>query len=95
MRPKRRYILFEADSELSESEKNGVMGILREKYGKVDVIGLKESPKALIAKTTNDAAPKIRESDSALMVGGKRLVTVLTSGAIGNLKKRARRGRGA
>jgi len=39
-------------------------------------------------KTTNVVAPFLREG--LLKVRGKTLTTVLTSGAIGNLKRRAR-----
>jgi hypothetical protein len=55
------------------------------------VISVKGSPRTLIVKTTNEVAPKLRGDSESIVIGGKRLVTVLTSGAIVNLKKRASR----
>ncbi len=69
------------------------MGLLEEaigsRRGPAKAIAVKGNPRAVIVKTSNLVAPLLRGDGRDLHVGGKRLVSVLTSGAIGNLKKRA------
>jgi hypothetical protein len=62
---------------------------LDERYGKVKMIPLKENSNAVVVKTDNRIAEMIKEPEWGLVVGGKRIVPVLTSGAIVNLKRRA------
>jgi hypothetical protein len=87
----KRYVLLVADGELSDGDRRALSTILEGRYGKVTVIAVDQSPRAVIVKTTNTVAPLLRESSSGLLVGEKRLVTVLTSGSIGKLKSRAPR----
>ncbi len=84
----KRYVLLVADGELSDGDRKNLSLLLEEKYGKVTVIPV-ENPRAVIVKTTNAVAPLLREMSGELHLGGKRLVTVLTSGSIGKLKSRA------
>ncbi len=80
-----------ADSELSDDDLKRLSQVLEQRHGKVTVIAVKANPRAVIVKTTNVVAPVLREASGEMMLGGKRLVTVLTSGSIGKLKRRASR----
>jgi len=53
------------------------------------LIEVQGNPRAVIVKTTNEFAPSFRTDEGAPTIGGKRLTAVLTSGAVGNLKRRA------
>ncbi|MDA4121004.1 MAG: hypothetical protein OK404_01185 [Thaumarchaeota archaeon] len=63
--------------------------ILRQRHGELKLIKVKGSTRAVIIKTTNGAVSEMRHDSGKLVVHGAELVTVLTSGAIGKLKKRA------
>lgn len=78
-----------ADAEISEADKKDLSSILEQRHGKVKLISVDSNPKAVIVKTTNMAAPLLRNVENTLTVGGKSLTPVLTSGAVGNLKRRA------
>ncbi len=85
----KRYVLFQADSDLSEEDVRAFTEIMEGRHRPMKVISVKGSPRALIVKTTDAVAPKLRGDSESIVIGGKKLVTVLTSGAIVNLKKRA------
>lgn len=85
----KRYVLLVADGELSAGNRRDLSAILERRHGKVTVIPVEKNPRAVIVKTTNSVAPLLRETSGELHLGGKRLVTVLTSGSIGKLKNRA------
>jgi hypothetical protein len=55
----------------------------------VKLIKVQGAANALIVKTTSDEATEIRRRSGRLGIAGAQLATVLTSGAIGKLKKRA------
>ncbi|MDG6991046.1 MAG: hypothetical protein JRM99_06455 [Nitrososphaerota archaeon] len=61
-------------------------------YGPVKVFGVEGNPRAVIVKTDVHNSTLMRERGDAFGVGGKKLSPVLTSGAVGNLKRRAREG---
>lgn len=85
----KRYVLFEADTDLSEEEKKEFGRILEKRYGKMPLIDVRGNEKALIIKANNAVAAAIKEQSSEILIGGKKLTTKLVSGAIGNLKRRA------
>ncbi len=85
----KRYVLLVADAELTTAEANELSTLLERRYGKVKLIEVEGNRSAIIVKTTNEVAPLLREAGAALKVGRKGLSTVLTSGAVGKLKKRA------
>ena len=89
----KRYVLLVADGELSVNDRRDLSVMLERKHGKVTVIPVEKNLRAVIVKTTNAVAPLLRETNGELRLGGKRLVTVLTSGSIGKLKSRASGGR--
>jgi hypothetical protein len=63
--------------------------VLEKKGWKAKVLPVKGNPRALIVRTTNEFAPLMRGEGEGLRVGGQVLKSVLTSGAVGNLKRRA------
>jgi hypothetical protein len=82
-------VLLLANADLSEAERRELSGMLESRHGKVKVISVEDNPRAVIVKTTNEVAPQLRSSEEPLMVRGKALTAVLTSGAIGKLKRQA------
>lgn len=85
----KRYVLLVAEGELTSEEMKEIGGILEGRYGKVKMIPLKENPRAVVVKTDVFIATKLKEPEWALVIGGKKVRSVLTSGAIVNLKRRA------
>ncbi|MGD0146041.1 MAG: hypothetical protein ABSB53_04205 [Nitrososphaerales archaeon] len=85
----KRYVLLVADEALSEGDRKGLSVMLEARYGKVTVIPVEKNPRAVIVKTTDSVAPLLREMSGELHLGGRLLVTVLTSGSINKLKSRA------
>jgi hypothetical protein len=85
----KRYVLFFAESELSEDDLLRFSEVVRGYHQTAKIIAVKGNQKAVIVKTTNQVAPVLRDIRPGIRVGGIDFVSVLTSGAIGNLKKRA------
>jgi hypothetical protein len=85
----KRYLLFVADAGLSEQDLKSLDKLLRERHDPIKVIPVKANQAAVIVKTSNIVAARLREDSARLKVGGKDLRCILTSGAIGNLKRRA------
>ena len=85
----KRYLLFYAKSNLSEDDLRRFTEVVRGWHQEAKVIPVKGNPRAVIVRTTNQVAPLLRDIKPGIRVGGVELVSVLTSGAIGNLKKRA------
>jgi len=85
----KRYVLYLASSNLSEDDLRRFSELIRGRYPESKVIAVRENPRAVIVKTTNQIVPALREAGPGLKVGMIDLVSVLTSGAIGNLKRRA------
>jgi hypothetical protein len=88
-RTTKRYVLFMAEGDLSDGEVKELAGIIERRHPGSKLIQLKGNPRAVIVKTTNESAPGFRDPGSGFGVAGKALRPVLTSGAIGNLKRRA------
>ncbi len=80
-----------ADADLTETDRKDLGEILTRMHGRLKLIEVEGNPRALIVKTTNEVAPRLRDPEHALTVGGKGLATALTSGSVGNLKRRASR----
>jgi hypothetical protein len=85
----KRYVLLMSEGEFSTEEIKRIGEILEGRYGKVKMIPLKENSKAVVVKTDNEVATKLKYPEWALVIGGKKVRPVLTSGAIVNLKRRA------
>ena len=85
----KRYVLFTSDDSLSEDDVREFGRTLESRHGKLKLIPVKGNARAIIVKSTNDVAPVMRESSGRLSVGGKTLTVVLTSGAVGKLKRAA------
>jgi hypothetical protein len=84
----KRYVLLASDVDLTEGDLKLITEMIKGRHDSAKVIPIKGNPRAVIVKTSNTVAPLLRE-ERTFDVGSKRLVSVLTSGAIGNLKKRA------
>jgi len=81
--------LFYANVDLSEEDFRRFSEIVRGWHQTAKVISVKRNPRAIIIRTTNQIAPVLRDVKPCIKVGGVEFISVLTSGAIGNLKKRA------
>ena len=79
-----------ADGDITEEEAKAIAADLERSYGGTKVIRLEGSPKVVIVKTTDEVARKLRNAERNPLVHGRRLATILTSGAIGNLKRRVK-----
>ena len=85
----KRYVLLVAGSDLSDSELKALGSAIERRHPGDRLIEVRGNPRAVIVKTTNEIAPSFRTAEGAPSAGGKRLTAVLTSGAVGNLKRRA------
>ena len=85
----KRYVLLYANSDLTEEDFRRFSEVIRGWQETAKVIPVKGNRKAVIVRTTNRVAPVLRDIKPGIRVGCVELVSVLTSGAIGNLKKRA------
>jgi len=85
----KRYILFYSKSDLSEDDLRRLSEVIRGWHQGARIITVKRNPRAVIIKTTNQTVTYLRDIKPGIKVGGVEFVSVLTSGAIGNLKKRA------
>ncbi len=85
----KRYVLLLADVDISEGQLKELQLMLEARHGKVKVIAVKGNPRAAIVKTTNAVAPLLRDQGHPIFLGGEKVESVLTSGAVGNLKRRA------
>lgn len=86
----KRYVLLEADGDVTPQEWRGFAHHLEERFGKLKVIPVEVNNRAFVVKTDNSTAPRIREKSSELRAGDRRVASVLTSGSIGKLKRRAK-----
>ena len=82
-------MLFLSKSDLSEEDLRRFLEVIRRLLSEAKITAVKGNPKAVIVKTTNLVAPMLRDLEPGIKVGRTELESVLTSGAIGNLKKRA------
>ena len=90
VRPGKRYVLITWDGGTLSAEERKKLTRLLEQRGKVNLIPIDGWERSLVVKTDVEGAASIRDSFNHVMIGGRRVATVLTSGCIGNLKKRAR-----
>lgn len=91
-RTAKRYVLFRAESELGEPEMKALSAALASMGWKAKVIAVDGSPKSVIVRTDNGTASRIRAQGGRITAGGRVFVSLLTSGAVGNLKRRAGEG---
>ena len=85
----KRYVLFLAKTDLTEEDLRRFSEVIGGRHQAAKVIAVKGNNRAVIVKTTNQVAPILRGAGQGMNVSGVQLVTVVTSGAIGKLKKRA------
>ena len=85
----KRYVLFEADGDLSDDDRKEFGRIMEQRHGKTLLTDVKGNPRAVIFKTNNAVTAAIRERSSTVSIGKKKLKIELVSGGIGKLKRRA------
>ena len=85
----KRYLLFYTTSDQSDDDLRRLAEIIRRWDQTAKVIQVKRNPRAVIIKTTNQTATVLRDIKPGVRLNGVDYVPVLTSGSIGNLKKRA------
>ena len=90
-RGSKRYVLLVAGEDLTAEEVKELGSVVERRHPGAKVIQVEGNSRAIIIRTTNEVAPVLRTGEGALKVGGKELTPVLTSGAVGNLKRRASR----
>lgn len=78
-----------AGADLSDAERKEIGTALERRHGEVKVIAVEGNRRAVIVKTSADVASLLRGEGMVPSVGRKRLVPILTSGAVGKLKRRA------
>ncbi|MDG7011478.1 MAG: hypothetical protein JRN11_03665 [Nitrososphaerota archaeon] len=86
----KRYLLLMAEGAVLEEEMKALAKVLGSEFGGVKVFGVDGNPRAVIVKGTVESAQWLREACERGAVGGRKMTPVLTSGAVGNLKRRAR-----
>jgi hypothetical protein len=89
MRVARRYVLYLADEELGDPGVQELSRILEGRHGKLKFIPVRGNGRALIVRTTPQVAAELRERSGTIQVGEIEVSTVLSSGVIGKLKRRA------
>lgn len=85
----KRYVLFLADRDMGEEEFRELASSLEERRWDSKLIEVRGAPRAVIVRTTAEYAALMREEGGMPSVRGRRLTPVMTSGAVGNLKRRA------
>jgi hypothetical protein len=89
-RPSKRYLLVASAGEMTARDTEDLARVLEPRHGRVKVIPVEGNRRAVIVKTTNEQVAEMQGTVAGLAIGGMGLTPILTSGAIGKLKKRAR-----
>jgi len=89
MRKPKRYVLIQAEGRLPQGDLHTLTRMLEERHGNVGMTLVDTSRTSLIVKTDPAGAKGIRESLAEARFGRMKVTTILTSGNIGKLKKRA------
>ena len=84
----KRYVLFLAESALTERDMTELASAAKGAYGAVKLIPVEGNPRAVILKTSDAVARVLRRAGNDGW-GAGLLTPVLTSGSIGKLKSRA------
>lgn len=86
----KRYVLLRAGWELTEEDFKALETVVGGTDPKGKVIRLKGSPDHVVVKADSSVSAKFRSPGADVRVPGGQLVSVLTSGAIVNLKRALR-----
>ena len=86
----KRYVLLVSERDASETEKKELRAKVERMYRGAKLIEVGGNSRAVILKTTNEVAPLMKGPEWSLEVEGNRWRAALTSGAVGNLKRRAK-----
>ena len=88
-RKPKRYVLIQAEGKLSPEDLSTLTRMLEQRHGSLGMTLVDSQLTSVIVKTDRAVAEAIRESLATSTFGGTRVRTVLTSGNIGKLKRRA------
>lgn len=86
---RKRYVLIQADGKLPPAELEALAKMLEQRHGATKLTMIEGAVTSLIAKTDVAGAHGIRDSLGDATFGKTRVKSVLTSGSIGKLKRRA------
>jgi hypothetical protein len=86
---RKRYLLLSAEGELSPEDEKRLSRLLELRHEKFSLIRVRGHQDHLIVKTDSKGAGEMRELFAGVEIGGKSVRSVLTSGCIGKLKRRA------
>ena len=86
----KRYVLLEAEEDVTPQERRDFVHILERRFGKLKAIPVEGNDRVLLVRTDNVTAPRLRGESPRMKIGDKRVVSILTSGSIGKLKRRAK-----
>ena len=84
----KRYVLYLAESPLSDSEVRFLEDVFKKRHPGLKVIAVRSNARAIVVKGDVRTAQELRVEGGLTVGDGVRLVPSLTSGAIGKLKKR-------
>ncbi len=85
----KRYVLLEADGDVSPEEWTALSRLVEARLGKAKVIQVEGNGRAVVVKTDSEGAARLREEGALLSARGRKVMSVLTSGSIGKLKRLA------
>jgi hypothetical protein len=86
---RKRYLLLSAEGGLSSEDEKRLTRLLEERYERFSLIRVRGHQDHMIVKTDGRSAEQMRELFDDVEIEGKRVRSVLTSGCIGKLKRRA------
>jgi hypothetical protein len=88
-RKPKRYVLIQAEGRLPNNELSKLTRMLEQRHGSLGFTLIDSPRTSLIVKTDRAVADDIRRSFENATFGGTRVKTIMTSGNIGKLKRRA------
>lgn len=91
---RKRYVLVSSGAVTPDEQKT-FLRYVEQRYGKVKAIQVDGKPGLMVLKTDVGGAQGMRESLAEVKVAGVHSATVLTSGCIGKLKRRAAESKGS
>ena len=86
---RKRYVLVQAEGRLSPGGLETLTKMLEQRHGSLGLTLVDSESTSLIVKTDVAGAQGVRDSLRDATFGGTRVRSVLTSGNIGKLKRRA------
>jgi hypothetical protein len=86
---RKRYVLLATNRNLLPEDCKNLGRLLEQRHGRITVIPVEAIANRLIIKTNAVEASAMRHTVASMEVHGVNVVSLLTSGCIGKLKRRA------